>query len=344
MARLVLCTFLLIPAVVSAADFNMDVKTDGITLGDHLMGPKVSPGDLKGHVVVLEFWGIRCGPCLAAMPHIAKLNDDLGGAGLIVIGAHAQTGTPEKVKAVALSHGANFTIVANGRVKDGNDFNGIPHTMVFDHTGKCVYRGHPNDAYAKVKVAVGQALAAKVEGPPTKAMTPLVEGLKKGTAPSVALQKALALSKTGDKDSVEQAKQLVSAMTATAEKQLEFVTALKADDPVLALPRLSKLSADFKGTPPGAKAGEMLAELKKDKNVMAELRCRPVLDKIKIVDDSLLAALKDADPKAPEFQKAQAGVLKQMQTAIRDMKKKYPDAKATASAIEIGEKYGLNLK
>src|SRR5437763_129909 len=88
MSLFVLCAVLLGPAVASAADFNMDVKADGITLGDHLMGPKVSPGDLKGHVVVLEFWGINCGPCLAAMPHIAKLNDDLGGAGLIVIGAH----------------------------------------------------------------------------------------------------------------------------------------------------------------------------------------------------------------------------------------------------------------
>ena len=59
---------------------------------------------------------------------------------------------------------------------------------------------------------------------------------------------------------------------------------------------------------------------------------------------ALLTALKDAAPTSPEFQKAQAGVLKQLQNAIRDMKKKYPDARATASAIEIGEKYGLNVK
>src|SRR5262249_32050209 len=152
----------------------------------------------------------------------------------------------------------------------------------------------------------------------------------------VALQKALALSKSGEKDTSDQARQLVSAMTALADKQLEFITALKEDDPVLALPRLTKLSTDFKGTPPGTKAGEMLTELKKDKTVVAELKARPVLDKIKAVDDALLTALKDADPKSPEFQKSQAAVLKQLQTAIKDMKKKYPDAKATASAVEIG--------
>jgi hypothetical protein len=38
------------------------------------------------------------------------------------------------------------------------DRDGTIRSHFEDHTGKCVYRGHPNDAYEKVKVAVGQAL------------------------------------------------------------------------------------------------------------------------------------------------------------------------------------------
>ena len=97
------------------------------------------------------------------MPHVAKLNDELGAAGLIVIGAHTQPGKPDKVASVAASHGANYTIVASGSVRDGQDFEYIPHCMVFDHTGKCVFRGSPRDSYAKIRTAVGQSLAAKVE-------------------------------------------------------------------------------------------------------------------------------------------------------------------------------------
>jgi hypothetical protein len=35
-----------------------DVTTDDIKLGTHVMGPRLSEADLKGKVVVLEFWHI----------------------------------------------------------------------------------------------------------------------------------------------------------------------------------------------------------------------------------------------------------------------------------------------
>jgi hypothetical protein len=42
----------------SAAEFNLKVKADGIELGKSIMGPRLAKEDLKGHVVMLEFWGI----------------------------------------------------------------------------------------------------------------------------------------------------------------------------------------------------------------------------------------------------------------------------------------------
>ncbi len=41
------------------ADFKMDIKSDGIQLGSHVMGPTLTAGDLQGKVVFLEFWGIN---------------------------------------------------------------------------------------------------------------------------------------------------------------------------------------------------------------------------------------------------------------------------------------------
>ena len=41
------------------ADFNLKVTVDGIRLGDPVMGPKATAADLKGKVVLLEFWGIN---------------------------------------------------------------------------------------------------------------------------------------------------------------------------------------------------------------------------------------------------------------------------------------------
>ena len=47
------------PALAGAAEFNMDVKSDGIRLGKALVGPETTPADLKGRVVMIEFWGIH---------------------------------------------------------------------------------------------------------------------------------------------------------------------------------------------------------------------------------------------------------------------------------------------
>src|SRR5215475_4625317 len=40
---------------------------------------------LKGRVVMLEFWGTWCGPCVRAMPEVQKLHDRYRDRGLVVL-------------------------------------------------------------------------------------------------------------------------------------------------------------------------------------------------------------------------------------------------------------------
>jgi hypothetical protein len=49
----------LAPAVVGAAEFKMDIKSDGIKLGKTIVGSELKPDDLKGRVVMIELWGIH---------------------------------------------------------------------------------------------------------------------------------------------------------------------------------------------------------------------------------------------------------------------------------------------
>ena len=42
-----------------AAEFNMKVTTEDISLGKHVAGPELTKDDLKHRVVFVEFWGIH---------------------------------------------------------------------------------------------------------------------------------------------------------------------------------------------------------------------------------------------------------------------------------------------
>jgi thiol-disulfide isomerase/thioredoxin len=51
-----------------------------------LDGQKISLADLRGKVVVLDFWFRACGPCMVAMPEIQQLADDFKGRPVVFLG------------------------------------------------------------------------------------------------------------------------------------------------------------------------------------------------------------------------------------------------------------------
>lgn len=51
-------------------------------------GGPVKLADLKGKVVILDFWGHWCGPCVGLMPHLMELHDKYANKGLVIIAIH----------------------------------------------------------------------------------------------------------------------------------------------------------------------------------------------------------------------------------------------------------------
>jgi thiol-disulfide isomerase/thioredoxin len=49
-------------------------------------GEPVSLSDLRGKIVVLDFWAVWCGPCIATFPHLTELHKDFKDKDVVVLG------------------------------------------------------------------------------------------------------------------------------------------------------------------------------------------------------------------------------------------------------------------
>ncbi len=322
--------------------FNLKIKTDNIRLGKHLSGTKLTPADLKGKVVMLDFWGVNCAPCLAAMPGVASMNAELADFGLVVIGSHVQAATADQITATAASRGANFPITEQTRVDGGNDFQGIPHVIVFDHTGACIFRGLPREAEHKARVAVGEMLVANAGREKFAApLNPAIAELKKGQSPALVLPRIVS-QLNGTKDVAADAKALLDSITAAGQKKYDQAVEKAESAPVEAFLLVEKVPAAYKGTQLAKDATALVTKLKKDKGVTAELAARPALAMVQQFATALSSQPGADKPTAPDFQKANVVILAQLKAKVAQMKKSWPDAKATAEALEIATRYGAS--
>jgi thiol-disulfide isomerase/thioredoxin len=71
--------------------------------------------ELKGKVVVLDFWATWCGPCRMEIPGYIEMTKKYGKDGLVIVGASVDQAGPEVVKAFADKMGINYP----GRLRCG---------------------------------------------------------------------------------------------------------------------------------------------------------------------------------------------------------------------------------
>src|SRR5262249_16210105 len=122
-------------------------------------GSPLTNADLKGKVVLLDFWAVWCGPCIATFPHLREWNEKYGDKGLVIIGltsyykwrweeegkkaSHSadevkHSDEPAMLVKFAESHNLKhrFAIAADDSLSEYYGVSGIPHVVVIDQQGK----------------------------------------------------------------------------------------------------------------------------------------------------------------------------------------------------------------
>jgi thiol-disulfide isomerase/thioredoxin len=338
--------FLAMALGLSRADaaFSMNVSAGGIHLGGHVAGPALSHDMTQGRVVLLEFWGINCPPCIASMPKLEELHRTLGPQGLVVIGAHAQGGTPEEIRAAVAKLGVTFTIVNGGRVDGAEDMDGIPHCMLFDHTGECVFRGHPVQAHdavvAAVKAAPGTVLGGRVLAKMPELNTLLQDERKFVTG----LKKAMSLVSSDDAETAAEAKYVVERIESYGQRMLDEAASTKRTDPVRALDLVQRCLVMLKGTGIGDEAAKLKSEWMKDKQFQAVVKASQQMERLEVMRSTVREQLgvgakgtitPDLAATIPSAVKGRVRLL--AQTIL----KAAPDTPLAKKAIDIAAELGV---
>jgi thiol-disulfide isomerase/thioredoxin len=106
-------------------------------------GP-ISTDELRGAVVLVDFWTTTCGPCVREMPDLAQLHEQYGESGLKVVGLTPESNETGNITEFVeqmpgldwpIAYGAGFTFHLM-------DIAATPTYILYDRSGSSVWAGH----------------------------------------------------------------------------------------------------------------------------------------------------------------------------------------------------------
>jgi thiol-disulfide isomerase/thioredoxin len=170
------------------------------TLTD-LDGKTISFADLRGKVVLVNFWATWCPPCRAEIPDLIKLQDKYRDK-LVVLGISEDEVTPEEVKAFATAQKMNYP-VAMSTPEMSKIFKGVsalPTTFVIDPEGRIQMRHvgmlDPEKTELEAQYLTGAQTNVKVERVEDETKALLARAAQATEIPGVDLTKMTPAQRT----------------------------------------------------------------------------------------------------------------------------------------------------
>jgi thiol:disulfide interchange protein DsbD len=106
-----------------------------------LDGGALDTSAFNGKVVVVNFWATWCVPCIQEIPGFNKLNQQLGGKGVVVLGVSMDEEGAERIRPFLKKHPMEYLVaLGSDAISKQYGLDELPVTIVFDRSGKQVKR------------------------------------------------------------------------------------------------------------------------------------------------------------------------------------------------------------
>lgn len=134
-------------------------------------GGNVSLQELRGKVVLLDFWATWCGPCAMAMPIIQRAHDKYKGQPVAVYGVNCLERNPKSDPAGFLkARGFTYpTLLKADRVAKAYQISAVPSFYLIAPDGRILmaHAGISQNMQAQLEAVIDRALAKLSHGPGT---------------------------------------------------------------------------------------------------------------------------------------------------------------------------------
>ncbi|MDQ7050873.1 MAG: TlpA disulfide reductase family protein [Enterobacterales bacterium] len=130
---------LVLGSVFSTSVDAKKIKAPDFTLKSR-DGKNVRLSDLRGQVVLLNFWASWCGPCRQEMPILDQLQTKYSQAGFSVLGVNLDAKSAKAIKYLKDTP-VNFTVLYDpqGKVSEQYGVQAMPSTVIIDRDGNVRY-------------------------------------------------------------------------------------------------------------------------------------------------------------------------------------------------------------
>jgi thiol-disulfide isomerase/thioredoxin len=151
---------------------------DFVGIDGWLNSPPLTLADLRGKVVLIDFWTFSCVNCVRTIPHLQALYNDYKDDGFVIVGVHSPEFdfemVPANVAAAVTRLGVTWPVAIDSQMATWNAYQNEywPAEYLLDQQGRVAYTSFGEGDYTQTADAIAQLLGVKQAALPSSTPVP----------------------------------------------------------------------------------------------------------------------------------------------------------------------------